>query len=923
MILKGNPRANGRDLALHLMNVEDNEHAVLHELRGFVADDLIGAFKEAEAISLGTQCQQYLFSLSLNPPKTARVSVDEFERVIAEIECRLGLSGQPRAIVFHEKKGRRHAHCVWSRIDVGAMKAVRLPHFKRRLMDVARELYLAHGWEMPAGFERAEDANPNAFDHAEAGQAKRAKRDPETFKAMFKACWAGSDSRASFAAALWSEGYALARGDRRGFVAVDAQGEVYSLSRWCGVKPKELRARLGRHDDLQTVEEAVALLNGNSAQDREAARQSEASGDGRSARLAELVARQREERANLQAAQDARRIAAVKARQARLLRGMKAVWAKITGQYDRIVKEIETEAETAAAGDRAEMQGLIDRHLTERRALDRQQNANHLQQLLEREFAARTEARRVYRPDPMQPLVLPRETPPFTVRELRAKPDLILSHLSDKQARFTRTDILRGLAAFIDDPLELRVALDKALASAELVRLDAEPMDYTTKDFQTAEQQLAATIHEMAHLGNFRVVPRHVDRAIARESAKLQKQAGARLSDEQINAIRHVTAPGQLSTIVGLAGAGKSTLLNAAREAWERQGYRVHGAALAGKAADSLQAASGIPSRTLASLEASWKSGYEPIGTGDIVVIDEAGMVGTRQLARVADQLRQRGCKLLLVGDPEQLQPIEAGTPFKDIVATHGAARLTEIHRQKEDWQRRASRDLAAGETVNALHAYADHGAMREERSCDHAIATLVDDYMADWRENPDRSRLALAHRRKDVHAINQAIRSARRARNEAVEENLFETDHGPRIFAIGDRILFTRNNAALNLRNGMLGTVTKIGTGQLMVELDAGNDDAPRRITFAPETFPAIDHGFAVSIHRAQGATVDRSFILDSRSMDKHLTYVAMTRHREHAALYTAPEIARKSERDRQVVHAPRNFSTVDFRPKAPTRTR
>lgn len=112
MILKGNQRANGRELALHLLNVEDNEHAVVHELSGFLADDLIDAFKETEAISLGTQCKQYLFSLSLNPPKSAKVPVENFERVIGEIERRMGSSGQPRAIVFHEKKGRRHAHCV-------------------------------------------------------------------------------------------------------------------------------------------------------------------------------------------------------------------------------------------------------------------------------------------------------------------------------------------------------------------------------------------------------------------------------------------------------------------------------------------------------------------------------------------------------------------------------------------------------------------------------------------------------------------------------------------------------------------------------------------------------------------------------------------------------------------------------------------
>jgi len=177
MILKGNSCANGRNLALHLLNVEDNEHAVVYELSGFVSDDLIGAFGEAEAISQGTKCEQYLFSLSLSPPQSVNVSVAEFEETIAEIEKRLSLAGQPRAIVFHEKKGRRHAHCVWSRIDVAKMKAINLPHYKRKLTDMSRELYLEHNWEMPPGLRNREDRSKDEYTHIEAEQAKRVKRD--------------------------------------------------------------------------------------------------------------------------------------------------------------------------------------------------------------------------------------------------------------------------------------------------------------------------------------------------------------------------------------------------------------------------------------------------------------------------------------------------------------------------------------------------------------------------------------------------------------------------------------------------------------------------------------------------------------------------------------------------------------------------
>ena len=160
MILKGSQRSGARQLAAHLLNSRDNEHVEVHELRGFCADDLQGAFQEIEATSRGTRAKQPLFSLSLNPPPRENVSVAAFEAAIEMAERKLGLQGQPRAIVFHEKEGRRHAHAVWSRIDAEHMKAVNLPHFKRKLQDVARQLYREHGWTMPRGLVAGQQRDP-------------------------------------------------------------------------------------------------------------------------------------------------------------------------------------------------------------------------------------------------------------------------------------------------------------------------------------------------------------------------------------------------------------------------------------------------------------------------------------------------------------------------------------------------------------------------------------------------------------------------------------------------------------------------------------------------------------------------------------------------------------------------------------------
>ncbi len=233
MILKGNQRAGGSQLASHLLNVADNEHVTVHEMRGFISEDLHGAFNETYAISQGTRCKQFLFSLSLNPPESEIVPVNAFDKAIARIEEKLGLVEQPRAIVFHEKEGRRHAHCVWSRIDVDEMKAINLPHYKLKLCDISRELYLENDWRMPRGLANNEERDPLNFTLAEWQQAKRTGVDPRKVKEAIQDAWAISDSVSAFDYALKERGFRLAQGNRRGHVAVDIDGTVFAVSNDC------------------------------------------------------------------------------------------------------------------------------------------------------------------------------------------------------------------------------------------------------------------------------------------------------------------------------------------------------------------------------------------------------------------------------------------------------------------------------------------------------------------------------------------------------------------------------------------------------------------------------------------------------------------------------------------------------------------
>lgn len=424
------------------------------------------------------------------------------------------------------------------------------------------------------------------------------------------------------------------------------------------------------------------------------------------------------------------------------------------------------------------------------------------------------------------------------------------------------------------------------------------------------ESAMARRAMRMAHARRHGVDRHHVDRAIEKQDAAIRasaENASARLSDEQRHAIKHVTGPEGIAAVVGFAGAGKSTMLAAARAAWEAQGYQVHGAALSGKAAEGLEESSGIQSRTLASWSHSWDHGRGMIGRGDVFVIDEAGMVGSRQLARFIGKAEERDAKIVLVGDHEQLQAIGAGAPFRAIAEQIGHVELSDIRRQRHDWQRQASVAFATHKTAEGLAAYRDHGDIHFAESRDAAMAEIVRDYIADSAKRADGTRVAMAHRRADVRALNAAIRfelqnrqrlerspglsasadrgdGEDRGKSENGGELTFQTNNGKRAFAAGDRIIFLENNRDLRVKNGMLGTVEHVENGLIIARLDGRGSES---VSILTETYQAIDHGYATTIHKNQGATVDRAFVLASSTMDRHLTYVAMTRHRDSVQLY------------------------------------
>lgn len=377
MILKGAQRGGGKQLALHLLNTRDNEHVEVHEIRGFASDDVVGAFKEAHATSRGTKCKQFLFSVSISPPPQQRVPNEVFEDAIRRIEERNNLSGQPRVILFHEKEGRRHAHAVWSRIDAETMTARNLSHFKLKLRDISRELYLENDWKMPRGLLNSREADPRNFTLAEWHQAKRMGRDPRDLKAMMQERWAASDSHAAFAQALKARGFTLAAGDRRGHVALTPEGEVFSVARMVGKKTKDVRARLGDPALLPDVSQAKAQLAKDLSATfkrhlREADEQKRRDLAPLEARRQGMVRTQQQERTQLKAKQQERWQAEIAERRARFRSGARALWDRVSGRHAEIRSTNEREAYAALARDRDQCQRLIFDQMNERQALQAQ-----------------------------------------------------------------------------------------------------------------------------------------------------------------------------------------------------------------------------------------------------------------------------------------------------------------------------------------------------------------------------------------------------------------------------------------------------------------------------------------------------------------------------------------------------------------------
>ena len=517
------------------------------------------------------------------------------------------------------------------------------------------------------------------------------------------------------------------------------------------------------------------------------------------------------------------------------------------------------------------------------------------------------------------------EAPVYDRMPTPLEPERILQTLTQTASTFTERDLWRAAAESaqgITGAEGVKMLVEQTWPHSELVRLGRDVYGverYSTRAMVKLEKDMVKQALERQQEGKH-YVPTQTLQAV------LEKRT---LSPEQTTMVQHLTqGDAGVACVVGMAGTGKSYALAAAREAWEQAGFQVTGAALAGKAAQGLQASSQIPSSTLYAMLGRLDNGEITLTSRAVLVIDEAGMIGSRQLKQLLDYAKEAGAKVALIGDHRQLQPIDAGGAFRVLKDRLGAPALTDIRRQREDWARETVHQFAAGKSAQALANYHNRGLLTVAEDRAAALNQMTQDWIQDRIQNPEKSALLLTDTRQECQQLNAAARNLLKEQGSLGKDAVaITTTTGIHEFAVGDRILFGRNSVQFGVSNGSLGTIERIGLNrQEKPSLHIRLDD--RRIVDIPaEQYKQIDYGYAITTHKAQGVTVDRAYVLTGGPMtDRELTYVQMSRHRDNAQIYvdrdTADELLptpekRIEELARTLSRSHQKDSTQDYEAK------
>lgn len=502
--------------------------------------------------------------------------------------------------------------------------------------------------------------------------------------------------------------------------------------------------------------------------------------------------------------------------------------------------------------------------------------------------------------------------------------DIILKNITQQASTFTHIELEAHIATEAQGLLnaeEIETYVKEIVNSKmqeqgpyALVRLvdpiisrDSRRLDtprFTTREMLQIEQQ---TLNDAMYRQSEKTHIVSCQHALAKYS---------NLSKEQSDALHYITqAEGTVKAIRGLAGTGKSYLLKAAKESWSAQRFNVTGLALAGKAAQSLEEGSGIKSQTIHSFLNEIATGQKTLFANDILVLDEAGMVGSRQMHDLLSHVHAAHAKAVLVGDPQQLQPIDAGGIFRSLSDKLGFASLTDIRRQEKEVDRRMIHQLIAGKSSEVIQDLSNQNMLKVVPD-ESIYQEVVNEWAANIASGNIRDSLILAGTKADVYQLNILAREYMAANHQLYSDVVISTENGERLMAVGERILFTRNSKSLGIKNGQTGSLKKwylSNQGNMMFDIYT---DAGKTVPVNLNEYKDIDYGYAVSVHKAQGQTVDKVYVLTSDIMtDREWLYVAASRHRKSLKVFVPED--QKEDLERLVNRSRQKDVTQDYQIK------
>lgn len=362
---------------------------------------------------------------------------------------------------------------------------------------------------------------------------------------------------------------------------------------------------------------------------------------------------------------------------------------------------------------------------------------------------------------------------------------------------------------------------------------------------------------------------------------------GRAFSEEQHKAYELCTQSGEaLSLIQGRAGVGKSYVLNSIRMAHEEEGYRVLGLAPTHKVAADLRE-NGFEAKTCHNFLFSYKNNRDTLNSNTLVVVDEAAMLGTEISMELFHVIKTTGAKLILVGDDRQLSSVERGGIFRTLTERYESVELNEVRRQTINWQKAISEDLSKGDITNAVNLLQTHKCIDWQETKEEALTSLLKSWEKDSLTQPHGTRQILAQRNVEVDALNQGARDILRGQGRLGEVELTcSTTRGKMDFAVGDRIQLTKTDKSQDLYNGNFGFIEEINAEHKTLTVSFDNGE---KKTINPQAYDGLRHGYASTVYKAQGATLDHVYVLHSSATNQATNYVALTRQTKSLSLYVS----------------------------------